>query len=448
MGKKPISPARTGAIRVLEQVLTRGDTLLDALPGLDEHCSDPRDLALARDIVMGTCRRLGKIRHVLGHAAAKFDKFPHPVKRILEMSVYQLLFLDRVPAYAVISEAVELTRSRGMRNLTRPVNGILRTISRETGGFPAPAKEEGFVQYLSIEQSHPAWLIGEWLERWNEEDVEALCRYNNTQAPLSLRIRGSFEEAVRVLEQNGIAYERDERFSNRLSIPAEAAMGKEWLEKDGWVVQDGAAMLVAQVAGARPGQRIWDVCAAPGGKTFYLADVMKDEGMILATDKSEGRMQRLLARKEKLGLTCITCKAMDALQDRLLADTPPFDVILVDVPCTGWGTFRRHPDLRWRLTPDDSPRLGDMAFNLLEGVKGHLKPGGVLVYSTCTLSLRENGDVVTKFIYNNPDFVLDSVETFLPEAFQGTVSKDGWMEIFPPKWGLDGAFAARIRKRC
>jgi 16S rRNA (cytosine967-C5)-methyltransferase len=447
MAKPTISPARQFALLVLENVLSRGETLLETLPVIEEKCADPRDRALAREISLGTCRRLGTIRYILDNLAAKFDKFPHPIQRILEMSAYQLLYLEKVPAYAVISEAVNLARYRQMHKLTGAVNGILRTISRDPHAFPPPKKDDDFAAHLSVAESHPAWLIQEWLTIWDKSKVESLCKFNNTHAAVSLRYRTSVSEIEPLLNTFNISYTVDERLPHCLQLEAGSQIKPELFGHGELVAQDPAAMLAASITGAKPGDTIWDICAAPGGKTFYMADQMKNQGKILATDKSEVRLQRLIEQQKQLNITCIETLKMDVVNDSLPLDFTEFDAILVDAPCTGWGTFRKHPDLRWRLHSGDSERLGLLSLQMLEQVKLKVRNGGVLVYSTCTLSPNENEGVVEKFLAKNPNFEIEPVDTLIPGPFREAITSQGFLSLFPPLWNLDGAFAARLKKK-
>lgn len=445
MANPSISPARKAALIVLEQVLTRGETILESLSTLENQGSDPRDAALTREIIFGTCRWLGPLRSALKVHAPKLEKFPPPIQRILEMAAYQLLYLDRVPVYAVISEAVNQARWRKFPRLTGAVNAILRALAKSATQAP-PAVSLSPIHQLVQTHSHPVWLVEQWLSIWDEADVETLCQYNNTRAELSLRLRVPYEQAAERLNQMRLAFTRDERFPNRITLLPDQSIDARFFEDSSWVVQDGAAMLVALAASAKPGQRVWDVCAAPGGKTFALADQMKGEGEIIASDKNPSRLQKVQDQIKRLGLAMVRPHVFDALKDR----TPPggglFDLIVLDVPCSGWGTFRRHPDLRWRLQPEDSPRLATMALQMLENTANYLRPDGVLVYSTCTLSPEENEGVVRQFLAAHPEFSIEPLGPVIPAPFLSAVQKEGWLRVFPPQWNLDGAFAARMRK--
>jgi 16S rRNA (cytosine967-C5)-methyltransferase len=443
MPETRISPARGVALGCLEEIFTQGRTLLELSGMLDDSRLSAQDHALAREIVLGTCRWWGRIRFELVTLAPRLHKFPL-VQRILELSVYQLMELERVPDYAVISQAVELTRQQRFEGLTRAVNGILRNYIRQKNDFPYPSVKKNPARHLSVLESHPLWLIERWLELWRGEDVKALAQFNNTRAPLSLRVRTSMEQAVQELEQRGIDYTVDERFPNRIVLQSVHDM-PELLLSPHWLVQDGGAMFAALLMDPQPEWKVWDVCAAPGGKTFQLADLSKGKARIFATDKSRTRLEKLKIQQEKLGLQQIETQVLDVRAEQVRLGSRLFDAILLDVPCTGWGTFRRHPDLRWRLQPTDSARLGELGLSLLERVQAYLKPGGVLVYSTCTLSPEENERVVQKFLNRYPKYTIESASEFVSPVFASAVDPEGWIRIMPQRWQLDGAFAVRLR---
>ncbi|MBN2326636.1 MAG: 16S rRNA (cytosine(967)-C(5))-methyltransferase RsmB [Candidatus Omnitrophica bacterium] len=434
------------AFRVLESIHSEGKTLLDAAPSIEDHCHDARDRGLARDIAFGACRWKERIRHILQQAAPRLDNFPPAVQIILEMSVYQMLYLDRVPDYAVISEAVDLTRTQRFGGLAPAVNGILRAVSRtrDNVSFPEPAKD--FASYLSTVHSHPKWLVDQWLNIWPKERVESFCRFNNTIAPLSLRVRIERLAALEKLEKMGFKAEADRRFADRILLQANGASLQELFKESDWVAQDGAAMLIAPILDPQPGWRIWDVSAAPGGKTTHLSDLTENKAQILASDNHAERLKKIEEQKTKLGLTNVSIQKIDARRKQPLLEKEPFDAILVDAPCSGWGTFRRHPDLRWRLQREDSQRFARQALQILENVQLYLKPDGVLVYGTCTLSPEENEQLIAALIERHPEFQIEPVKEFLPSAFQEAQTEDGYLFVFPADWDMDGSFAARLRK--
>lgn len=456
--KPTISPARTLAQQLLDATLGQGNTLLEALAASGEERYDPRDRALAREIALGTCRTLGRIRFVLDHFAPRWDKFPPAIQRILELSIYQLLYLERVPAYAIINDAVELARANRLGGLAKAVNGILRNIERNRADVCFPKAEDNLLKYLTVSQSHPHWLVERWIQLWGEERCRALCEFNNARAPLSLRARSTgdsetppdsiVDAAIQKLAEMGKAAKADNRFPARIVLDMGEESEPELARNPAWAAQDGASQLVSLLAAPKPGERIWDVCAAPGGKTLHLADLTRGRCEILATDRSPVRLERLRLSMRERGVSCVRSEVLDVLTPPIhLHDTELYDIALVDAPCSGWGTFRRHPDLRWRLRQSDGHRLGDQASAMLNNVCDWVKPAGTLIYSTCTLSPEENEETITRFLRAHPEFETESARDYVPPAFREAVTSEGWLSIFPSDWELDGVFAARLRKR-
>lgn len=443
--KPKISPARVYALNVLHDVLTNGELLDEALEqSLPVEIAD-NDRALARETASGTCRQLGKIRYTLKQFANRFEHFPPLLQRILELSTYQLLFLSRVPDFAVVSDAVNLANQKKMKGLSKAVNGILRNLSRQKDALSYPGKDEDFIQYLTVEYSHPSWLLQKWQSLWDDAEIEELCRFNNTRASLSLRIRGDMDAAKQILSDLNIQFRDHEVLSNILLIHADSQVDPSLYQNKHWVVQDSIMTLPARIMNPQPGWKIWDVCAAPGGKTFHLADYMNGTGTIFATDRSAHRLEKLHDLMRFLGYENIQPLALNPLHDTLPQEISGIDAILLDVPCTGWGTFRRNPDLRWRLKQGDSKQLSEITLQLLAKTVAQLKPGGIVVYSTCTLSPDENEKVIQRFLEENHSFQLKDIHSYIPLEWQSGI-RSGCFTAFPPITNTDGAFCARLQK--
>jgi len=441
-----IAPARIWALKLFDAVMTEGKTLNEVLPQLESAGLAENDFRLAREIISGTCRYWGKCRFALNQFASNLEKLPTIIQRILELSTYQLFYLDRIPDYAVLNDAVELSRRNRFSKLTGVVNGILRNLERNMHSIKWPDSKDHFAYAIAIEHSHPQWLVEEWCKRWGNQKTEELCRYNNTRAPLSLRIRGDFDKAIQELTTQNVAFQIDNRFQNRVDISPDCTLDSVFFQNPNWVAQDGASMLVVDLLNPQPGWRVWDTCAAPGGKSFYIADRMNQEGEILASDKSANRLQALIDQKQFLKDEFIQTQVIDLQAKNLSLDLGEFDAILVDAPCSGWGTFRRHPDLRWRIRPEDPKRLAKLALQLLDRAQKYLKSGGILVYSTCTLSAEENENVVTQFLNLHPNYEIEPAASFLPNTFQCAETKQKSFGLFPSDWNLDGSFGVRLRK--
>ncbi len=443
---KKISPARLNAVSAIEQILTHKRKLDDVLPLLEESCRDGRDRGLAREIVSGTCRQLGWIDYVIKLYAKNFENFPSVIQRILESSTYQLLFLDRVPAYAVVSDAVELVRYHKGGKLSSAVNGILRNIERNKAEIPIPDRKRDFDTYLSVVHSHPKWFVKRCRQLWPNEEVESFLRYNNERAPLSLRVRKDRKTVFECLLNHEISSKVDERFEDIITVDSSFSPSRDFFDSTEWGIQDGAASLPARLLSDLSNGRIWDACAAPGGKTLQIADLLNKQCKIVATDCSENRLKRLHDRLERLEIACVETRQLDLLKEKPPFESEMFDAILLDVPCSGWGTFRRNPDLRWHLQSRDSYKFGKQAYHFLEKAAPFAAVGGIIVYSTCTLSPEENEQVVEAFLDSHPHFEKQTVTRFLNEPFHKAVTPEGFLRIDPHRWNLDGAFAARLRR--
>ncbi len=404
------------------------------------------DRRLTRELVYGSTRQRGRIDFTLNHYLSKgLDSLPERVAEILRLAVYELLFLNQIPVYATVSEAVDLTaaeaRTQGLRGV---VNGVLRSISRTPGIPELPHFTEGPARHLACAESYPLPLVERWLKLWGPEKTMKFCQAGNQRPAVIARVMESRSSRENVLEM--LAESKVEARALRAHPAAIEFVGPARLDtlepfRAGLLqIQDVAGMLVSPLIAPRPGERIWDVCAAPGGKATHLSDLSGDEARVFATDKSPKRLERLRESVERLGLRRVTVAPFDPLED----DTPPwgdadapepaqgFDAILLDVPCTGWGTLARRADLRWRLSLEDGPRLAAQALQLLERCWTFLAPGGRLVYSTCTLNPEENEGVVDGFLADQPD---------------ASLSESGWLRVEPGTVSTDGAFACRIDKR-
>ena len=449
MGQDTNNP-RELALAILDRVDRRqayADVLLSAR--LDQAALPAADAALLTRVVYGTLRWRGRIDWVLGGLLRKPLKDLDPlVRNLLRLGGYELLFLDRVPAYATVNELVELARRRAGPGKARLVNAVLRRISRqERDAWTPPASgKSGDVAALV---SHPSWLAGMWREQFGADESRRLMEANNEEAPLVLRAnqrRIDRDALVRRLCSRGI----DARpgawspLAVRLrgsASPADLAEFREGLCQ----VQGEASQMVGFLTGPEPGMRVLDVCAAPGGKTTHMAELMDDRGEIVACDISERGLGRLADNTRRLGLGCILAHAGDAAR-ALPGEPEGFDRVLVDAPCSGLGTLRAHPEIRWRRTPEDLQRLAALQAGILDQAAPRVRPGGVLVYATCTLARVENERVVEGFVERHPDFAVEDAAAHLPEAARAMT--DGrYFVALPHRHDTDGFFAARMRRR-
>jgi len=400
---------------------------------------DARDRAWAQELVYGTFRLRGRIDHMLAallrDGLASLDA---GVLDVLRLGAYQLLEMGSVPAYAAVSQSVDLARIAGAPRAAGLVNGVLQNLGRRRDSIRFPDFARDPAAYLETWGSHPRWLVERWIARWGADEARALVEADDLRPELYIRPLGvPVDEARARLGEAEIASEPVDFSPDSVKIlpPAGAV---EALAAVPAVVQDPAAALVVRYAAVPDGATVIDLAAAPGGKALGMAE---RAARVAAADLSPRRIARVAENAARIG--------WGARIGPVVADGrhPPFraaDVVLLDAPCTGTGTFRRHPDGRWRVTPDDLAALAALQGELLDATAALVKPGGVLVYSTCSLEREENEERVEAFLADHPEFE--------PRPAPGAVPADvvdaaGRLCVLPQRQGVDGAFAARLGRR-
>ena len=446
---------KTGVRQIATEILLKVDTrkayadvLLDHV--LRNAAIVDRDRALLTELVYGTLRWRGKIdaRLKLYLRRSLTDTDPL-IRNLLRVTFYQLLFLDKVPDYAAVHEAVELAKAHGERKVAGFVNGVLRNFLREKDKTADPQRTNDRETFLAIESSHPQWLVKKWLDYFGREETEALMTANNEVAPLVLRAnvrRVTREALLDLLKQTEIAA-RPTRWSPvGICVKSRSSVDQLPGFQEGlFQVQAEASQLVSYLLSPQKGERILDACAAPGGKATHIAELMADTGELIALDKSEKGIDRIRQNASRLGLVSLYA-AKSHVSHQLPAEfRGPYDRILVDAPCSGLGTLRSHPEIKWHRDESDIKRLSHLQKNIINRVVHHLKPGGVLVYSTCTLTEDENEKVVEDFLQHHKEFVLDDAAGYLPQEADSLVRGSYYMAL-PHRHNTDGFFAARIRK--
>jgi 16S rRNA (cytosine967-C5)-methyltransferase len=395
-----------------------------------------RDVAWLQELVYGTLRLRGRLDHLLGQVARRpLDTVDADVLDVLRLGAYQLEAMDGVPPYAAVSQSVELARSLRARGAFGFVNGGLQNLRRRRATLTFPDAAADPVGYLSAWGSHPRWLVERWVARWGAADAARLVEANNRRPALYLRAVGAdAAESAAALAAAGIATE-PVAFSPESLLLTEPARTIEALGAAPVVVQDPAAALVVRAAAAGPNSVVADMCAAPGGKALGLAATAK---FVVAADVSPNRVMRLRENARRHPGLPLGVVVADARRPALRAA----DVVLLDAPCSGTGTLRRHPDARWRIDPAALVELAQLQAELLRAAASIVAPGGVLVYATCSLEPEENEHQVEAFLEANPEFGVEPVTGVVADAIDAA----GRLYILPQTFGVDGAFAARLRR--
>ncbi|MEO8911281.1 MAG: 16S rRNA (cytosine(967)-C(5))-methyltransferase RsmB [Gemmatimonadaceae bacterium] len=400
---------------------------------------DARDRRWTRELVYGMLRNRGRIDAILAdRVRGGLARLDPDVIDLLRLGVYQLNNMGSVPAYAAIAQTVELAKRRHGLGASKLVNAVLRRTDRERDDLSSAAPPSDTIEALSIKYSHPRWLVARWVERWGEQDTERLLTLNNAEAPIILRPYGIVREQLEaMLEEAGVHVAEAPYVRESIAISGGITLTELGAFKKGlFFVQDPAATLVSEYAAIPGGASVADLCSAPGGKSIELSRTAE---ALFAGDKSVARLQRLLANQRRLEIPNIYPFVADARHPA----TRPVDAVLIDVPCTGTGTFRRHPDARWRLRISDLAVMSALQKTILRAASRVVKPGGLLIYSTCSLEPEENDEQVDAFLADNSHWVLDP-----PPA--GSVSPDlidaGRLRVLPQRHGTDGAFAARLSR--
>lgn len=436
--------AREIALQVLLEYPrnAKPDELLDAL--LKAHGLERRDRALATQLVSGTIKWRLKIDYVIKSFSRKKRVVSPVILNILRMSIYQLMFLEKVPAYSVTDEAVRIAKAEGDDFQARYVNAILRTYLREKDGIEYPDLEIDPVKHISIVYSHPPWLVRRWLKRYGAEEVMALASANNRIPLTGLRVntlRADIAEVERILAGGGVEIVERERLAcDHLYIRGAGAIDSSPAYRGGlFQVQDAGATLVGQLVRPEQGWVIADLCSAPGGKATHLYELGGGKASVIACDLVPERLLKVKENAARLGHGGVRLCVSDAR-------VPPFkaaDAVLVDAPCTGLGVLARKWELRWTKRETDISRMAAYQKDILRGAAGAVKSGGVLVYSTCSIEPDENERVVEAVVSELKGLELEDISRFVPDS---VVYKHGMMQTLPHVHGVDGLFGARLRK--
>jgi len=422
------------------------DVVLDRLL----HRADLGDLdrRLLTELVYGTVRRQRTLDALIDQLGKKkAHQQPPDLRLILHLGLYQLRYLDQIPLSAAVNSSVELAKHNGFPKLAGVVNGLLRQYLRlrEQGADPLQLPPDP-VARLGTRHSYPDWIIQLWAQQLGDPETEQLCEYLNQPPAIDIRVnplRASLDQVEAAMTAAGIAVRRFPPLPQALRFldhpgPIHKLPG---YQEGWWTVQDSSAQLVGHWLAPQPGEVILDACAAPGGKTMHLAELIQDQGTIWACDRTPSRLRRLQQNIQRLGLKSIQCCPGDSRTLTRFAGEA--DRVLVDAPCSGLGTLHRHADARWRQTPETAQELARLQAELLDQTATWVRPGGILVYATCTLNPGENEAIVEQFLGRHSNWSLVPPSPESPAA--AFAQPQGWLKVWPHRAQMDGFFIAKIK---
>jgi len=405
------------------------------------------DRGLYTELVYGTLRRQGTLDHIIAtFSTTPVSKLERAVVLLLRLGLYQIFYLDRVPVSAAVNETVNLAKQAAPR-ASGFINAVLRSADRgrDTIPYPDPANEPA--AYLATRYSHPRWIVDGWLEQLGYDEAEKLAAVMSQAPPFTVRanrLKNSREELEATLAREGAAVRPCSHAPDGLTITSPVSLANLPSFANGlFVVQDEASQLAVLLLTPAAGEAVLDLCAAPGGKVTYLAELTGDSGSLLACDRNPRKLEQVREAAGRLGITSITTMALDATRTLPELHPPLFDRILVDAPCSGLGVIHRNPEGKWWKEPTDPARLAITQRAILGNAAERLKQGGILVYSTCSTSLEENERVVENFLNDHHDFVIEPVSTVLP-SLAAMETEGGFFRSWPHRHGMDGFFAARL----
>lgn len=408
------------------------------------------DRRLMTELVYGSVRRQRTLDAIIdGLGKKKASQQPPDLRTILHLGLYQLRYQERIPPSAAVNTTVELAKENGFSGLSAFVNGFLRQYIRsvEASGEPLNFPDNP-VERLGILHSYPDWIVQLWLEQLSEAETAQLCEWMNEPPAIDLRVNSlltTVEKVEVVLKSAGILSRRVPQVPQALRLIGStgAIQNIPGFKEGWWTVQDSSAQLVTHLLDPQPGEVIIDACAAPGGKTTHMAELMGDNGKVWACDRTASRLKKLKENAQRLNLKSIQILTGDS------RNFPQFtnlaDRVLLDVPCSGLGTLHRHADARWRQTPETVQELSILQGELLNSASSYVKPGGILVYSTCTLHPLENKTVIESFLEHHPNWQIDPPPSTSPTS--AFLTPEGWVEVWPHRHQMDGFFMVRLQEK-
>jgi len=452
--KKLITCPRAGALAVLD-LLDGNDRTLDAV--LDDmapliHGLSRRDRALFNHLVFGVLRWRLRLDAVIDtHANRPLNRITPTILNIIRIGLYQIQFMDRIPASAAVNTAVALAKNRSSVRAAGFVNALLRNALRNPQRYRAPDAKSSPVAHMAAMKSFPRWLVSRWIQRYGIDAAGSLCDAMNAIPPITIRcnlLKNSVSELFDTLKPQveRIVLSDDIPCALSLDHPQTPISQMPAFVDGRFAVQDGAAQMVSMLLAPQPGEMVLDACAGLGGKTTHLAQIMHNQGAVVALDHVAAKLARLEAESQRLGATIVSTRCADIDRADMVAALPRFHRILLDAPCTGLGVLRRNPDAKWSSQKKDIARYARRQLRFLERLAPLLKKNGVLVFSVCSMEPEENEQVVFRFLKNHPAFVIDKHRSEAADCVKECMDRDGFFRTAPHIHNMDGFFAARLKR--
>ena len=424
--------------------------LRDALEKYDYE--NPRQKALLKRLTEGTLERLLTLDFCLDSVSSvKTERMKPLIRCLLRLSAYQILFLESVPDRAACSEAVRLAKKRGFSRLSGFVNGVLRSLAREKGSFVWPDARKEPVRALSVAYSVPEWIVSLWIGQYGQERTEKMLKALLIPRPVTIRFRSDItekrrEETVARFRERGITAERHPLYPGAWTLDGcEGVASLPGFSEGQFYAQDVSSMLAVETAGILPGMRIIDLCGSPGGKAVLAAEKAGREGRVLTGDISEKKTARIWENAERMRCENLEIRVWDAGRKQPGLEKWA-DVVLADVPCSGLGVKKQKKEIRYRVQPEDLMALRKLQREILTASADYVRPGGVLLYSTCTVNREENEEMV-RFLTESFPFEAESLDPWLPECLHSRETKEGGCQLFAGDFNTDGFFMARLRRK-
>jgi 16S rRNA (cytosine967-C5)-methyltransferase len=444
--KKNVREAAMDLLDAIEKNQSYSNLLLNTT--IEKNNISPLDTGLLTELTYGTLQRRMALDFFLKPFIKNSKKLEKWVLQLLRITLYQMVYLDKIPDRAAIFEAVEIAKKRGHKGIAGMVNGVLRSIQRE--GLPSLDVVSDPIERLSIETSHPEWLVKRWVNQFGMERTKGMCEVNLTAPLQTARVnltKTTIRECIEDLDEEGFQIEKSPIIPEAIrALRGNLAFSRAF--KKGMItIQDESSMLAAYALAPNENELILDACAAPGGKSTHIAETMKLTGGVISLDLHEHKVKLINENAKRLGLGNIRTIAMDSRNAGEHFEKEYFDRILLDAPCSGLGVMRRKPDMKYTKKEQDLIQLSTIQQNLLKSVSPLVKKGGIFVYSTCTVDKEENENTVFTFLQEHPEFEVDvTLKERMPEAIQPLVT-EGFLQILPQDFGSDGFFIACLRKK-